>query len=78
MKAPIDWLLEGEAYIEYGVRRDLLCQPEDQPQVAAARKAMLASAPVQNLVKELADWPGKVIASHKSAGRSSCRGFMCA
>jgi hypothetical protein len=69
MKTPIDWLLEGEAYIEYGARRDLLCQPEGHPQVAAARKAMLASAPVQSLIKELAGWPGTVIASHKSAGQ---------
>ncbi len=63
------WLLEGAPYIEYRTRRDLLDQPEDDPQVAAARRAMLADPQVQGLVAELAGWPGKVISSHKSAGQ---------
>lgn len=66
---PIDWLLEGEPWIEYRARRDLLDQPEQDPQVAAARTAMLAHAPVQALVEKLSGWPGTVIASHKSAGQ---------
>jgi hypothetical protein len=69
MDAPIDFLLEGESYIEYRARRDLLGQPESDPRVASARSGMLASPPVQNLVAELSGWPGKVIASHKSAGQ---------
>ena len=50
MKAPIDWLLEGEPYIEYRTRCDLLGQAELDPQVQAARGDMLASSPVQTLV----------------------------
>jgi len=50
--APIDWLLEGEPFIEYRTRRDLLGQSENEPQVLSVRKAMLASPPVQNLVVE--------------------------
>jgi hypothetical protein len=50
-------------------RRDLLGQREREPQVSAARAAMLASLPVQNLVAELSRWPGTVISSHKSAGQ---------
>jgi hypothetical protein len=67
--APIDWLLEGEARIEYRTRLDLLGQSEQDPLVASARKAMLASVPVQKLLKELSEWPWTVISSHKSASQ---------
>lgn len=69
MKLPIDWLLEGEPWIEYRARRDLLGQSEKDPQVKSARKSMLANAQVQDLVAELSDWPGTVISSHKSASQ---------
>lgn len=69
MNAPIDWLLEGEPWVEYQTRRDLLGQSEDEPQVAAARARMLDDAAVQGLIVELSGWPGTVIASHKSAGQ---------
>ena len=68
-KAPIEWLLEGEAWIEYRTRLDLLGQAEEDAEVKAAREAMLADALVKNLVAELAEWPGTVISSHKSAGQ---------
>lgn len=67
MNAPIDWLLEGAPYIRYRTRRDLLGQPESDPQVAADRSAMLADPLVREIVTELQGWPGPVIASHKSA-----------
>src|SRR5512133_1488139 len=69
MKVPIDWLLEGEPWIEYRTRRDLLRQEEKHPQVSAARKAMFENVQLQNVLSELSDWPGKVISSHKSAGQ---------
>ena len=69
MNIPIDWLLEGEPWIVYRTRLDLLDQPKDDPQVVAARQAMLANPQVQALVSGLSDWPGEVIASHKSAGQ---------
>jgi hypothetical protein len=69
MEAPIDWLLKGEAWVEYRTRRDLLGQPESDPQVKSARNAMLADAKVQKLMSELSGWPGTVISSHKSAGQ---------
>lgn len=69
MNAPIDWLLEGEPWIEYRTRRDLLGQSEQDAQVRAARTAMLASEQVQSLLADLSGWPGTVIASHKSAGQ---------
>ena len=69
MYAPIDWLLEGEPWVEYRTRRDLLGQSEDDPQVRTARQAMLANSQVISLVAELSGWPGTVISSHKSAGQ---------
>lgn len=53
----------------YRTRRDLLGEPEDDPQVELGRKGMLAHVQVQSLLTELAGWPGTVIASHKSAGQ---------
>lgn len=69
MNAPIEWLLEGEPWIQYRTRLDLLDQPETDRQVKAARQSMLADPPVRQLVNELAGWPGTVIASHKSASQ---------
>ncbi len=65
----MDWLLEGEAYIQYHTRLDLLGQAGSDPQVSAARRAMLEQPQVQALIQELGAWPWKVIASHKSAGQ---------
>ena len=47
MEAPFEWLLEGAPYIRYRTRRDLLGLPEDDPQVAADRAAMLADPLVE-------------------------------
>ncbi len=69
MKAPIEWLLAGEPWIQYRTRLDLLGEPESEPEVKAARKAMLADLQVRALIEELCGWPGTVIASHKSAGQ---------
>lgn len=68
--APVDWLLEGEPFVEYRTRRDLLGQTENDDAVRAAREAMLADSRVVGLIDELSRWPGKVIASHKSAGQA--------
>jgi hypothetical protein len=69
MQAPVVWLLNGEAWVQYRTRLDLLGQNEEDPQVVEARKFMLADPLVKDLVGELAIWPGKVISSHKSAGQ---------
>jgi len=69
MNVPVDWLLEGDPWVEYRTRLDLLGQPEDDPQVRLAHQSMLAHPLVQNLVAELSGWPGTVISSHKSAGQ---------
>ena len=69
MDIPLDWLLEGDPWVVYRTRRDLLNEPEDAPAVAAARQQMLASPLVHGLLAELAAWPGQPLASHKSASQ---------
>ncbi len=66
---PIEWLLEGEPWIQYRAWIDLLGQSESDPQVSSARLAMLADGRVRGLVAELSNWPGTVISSHKSASQ---------
>ena len=65
----IDWLLQGEPWIEYRTRVDLLEQPKNNPQVIAARQAMLADPKINALLTELTGWPGTVLNSHKSASQ---------
>src|SRR3972149_4089431 len=62
------WLLGSLPWGEYCTRLDLLKQPEDDPQVQAARQAMLAHPQVQALLVELQGWPGRAPPSHKQAG----------
>lgn len=69
MNAPIEWLLEGEPWIEYRTRVDLLEQSENDLAVSSSRQSMLATLQIQNLLAELAGWPGTVVSSHKSAGQ---------
>jgi hypothetical protein len=65
----IEWLLQGEPWVEYRTRVELLGQPESDPQVRAARKATLADSKIKSLLSELADWPGTVLNSHRSASQ---------
>ncbi len=69
MQVPIDWLLDGEPYVSYRTRRDLLGEAAGSGPVVEARREMLADPQVRSLVDGLAGWPGTVIASHKSAGQ---------
>ena len=68
LDAPIDWLLEGDAFIEYRTRVDLLQQSAGDAGVRSARTAMLADPRVMGLLQDLLAWPGGALASHKSAG----------
>ena len=65
----VEWLLQGEAWIQYQTHIDLLGQTETAPHVSAARKAMLSDIKVQSLLTELSDWPGTILNSHKSASQ---------
>jgi hypothetical protein len=70
MRMPTNWLLGTEPFVEYRTRLDLLGEPADSLPVVSARERMLADPRVSALLGELADWPGTVIASHKSASQS--------
>jgi hypothetical protein len=65
----VEWLLQGDPWIEYRTRLDLLNQMEKDPQVITARKGMLADPKIQALITELTNWPGTVLNSHKSASQ---------
>jgi hypothetical protein len=65
----IEWLLQGEPWIEYRTRVDLLNQKEADPQVIAARRKMLADPKIKTLLAELTEWPGEVLSSHRSASQ---------
>lgn len=49
----IAWLLQGEPWIEYRTRLDPLGQSESDPEVRAARKAMLADPKIKSLPRAL-------------------------
>jgi hypothetical protein len=69
MNAPIEWLLEGDPWIEFRTRVDLLGQPESDEVVQSARRAMLQDVKLDAVLTDLTGWPGAVISSHKSAGQ---------
>ncbi len=69
MRPPVNWLLEGEPFVEHRTRLDLLGQPSDDAPVRVARAAMLADLRLVALLSELAEWPGTVVANHKSASQ---------
>ncbi len=70
MQEIIRWLLEAEPYVQYRTRIDLLEEAENAPDVLDARQKMLNHPQVQALLKDLMDWPGIVLNSHKSASQS--------
>jgi hypothetical protein len=70
MEIPINWLLDGPAYIQYHTQIDLLGQRENDRLVIAARSSMLLQSEIQELVASLQNWPGTVLNSHKSASQS--------
>jgi len=62
-----DWLLEGEPWVRYRTRVDLLGQSEKDVDVRAARRELLAHPLVKRLLAELSRWPGPALKSHKDA-----------
>lgn len=65
----VKWLLSGDPYIEYRTRIDLLGQAEGESEVEAAKKLMNADPKIQQILKDLQNWPGQVLNSHKSASQ---------
>jgi hypothetical protein len=65
----IEWLLQGEPFVEYRTRIDLLEQSEDEPKVRQSRKRMIEDPKIQLLLSELQNWSGTVLSSHRSASQ---------
>ena len=63
----LNWLLNSEAWIEYGTRTALMGQSVGDPEVLDARKRMLRSPALTGIIDELKNWPGLILNSHKSA-----------
>ncbi len=65
---PKEWLLsEGMPWARYRTLLDLLHRPEKDPEVLAARQAMIEHPHVQNLIAELTTWPGYPLKRHNDA-----------
>lgn len=69
MNELVEWLLSGDAFIEYNIRITLLKQAQDAPEVRAAEKRMNEDPKIKQLLQALQDWPGQVLNSHKSASQ---------
>jgi hypothetical protein len=67
LKEIVEWLLEGEPWVEYRTRLDLLEQSKNEIEVVRSRKQMIEHPKIQSLLEELRNWPGIVLNSHKSA-----------
>ncbi len=66
--APIPWLLEaGEPWVRYRTLRDLLDRPEDDPEVVAARAALVSHPKVKQVIQEALSWPGYPVSRHNDA-----------
>ena len=70
MEETINWLLSSSPFVEYRTRVDILRQPETDREVIMSRNAMLETPMITSLIKEITDWPGSILVSHKSAGHS--------
>ncbi len=65
---PIPWLLEaGEPWVRYHTLLDLLDRAEDDPQVTAARAAMVDHPRVKQAIQEALTWPGYPLTRHNDA-----------
>jgi hypothetical protein len=69
MNPPVEWLLEGDPWIAYRTRVDLLGQPEMDGDVQSSRQLMLEDPKIRAVLHDLMGWPGVVISSHKSANQ---------
>jgi len=67
MRIPIDWLLQGSAWIRYRTRIDLLGEKETASGVLSERKEMLRDPQIAGLICSLDHWPGPPIKNHKQA-----------
>lgn len=64
----INWILEeGQPWVRYRTWLDLLDKSEHDPDVVAARQAMVEHPQVQGLTAALANWPAYALKRHNDA-----------
>lgn len=68
MDKATQWLLDGDPWVEYRTRLDLLNQPGKGTEVAKAREKMLAHPQILGLISDFSRWGEEVVSNHKSAG----------
>lgn len=68
MDGRIQWLLDGQPWVAYRTRVDLLSEPESTPAVQKARTELLTHPQIQTLISEFSRWQDEIISSHKTAG----------
>ncbi len=69
MDTLIQWLLQGDPWVVYHTRLDLLQQNPDDPEVRNARLEMNTHPLVRRIFDDLNEWSGSAISSHKSANQ---------
>lgn len=69
MNRTIEWLLEGDPWVVYKTRIDLLHQNENDSKVIKAHTDMINHPKIQSLLIELKNWPQGVLNNHKSASQ---------
>ncbi|RJQ44276.1 MAG: hypothetical protein C4545_01450 [Anaerolineaceae bacterium] len=67
MQKLYEWLLNGEAWVQYRTRIDLLGEGTNESEVIRAHQAMLDHPTIKAIIEELTTWPGPVITNHKNA-----------
>ncbi len=70
MDKVVEWLLEGEPWVVYRTRIDLLNQSENNPDVIKSRNEIINHTKIKSIFYEINNWPGTVLNSHKSANQT--------
>lgn len=65
----IEWLLEGEPWVKYITRIDLLGEQSKSAPLLSLKTEMIKHPKVQALLRDVNSWPGKPMSSHKSANQ---------
>ena len=67
METPIEWLLEGPAWVQYRTRVDLLGRSEEDEQVTGLKQIIAEEPQIKALLGDLSTWPGGPIKRHNDA-----------
>ncbi len=61
------WLLEGDPWVVYRTRLDLLDEPPLSEQVTQAKRAMIEAPAIQKLMHAFQNWETEIVTGHKKA-----------